>query len=197
MRMTLASLLILTVAHAVHAETTPAECDKALLSYLQTRCVRCHKHYGVEEAFAAARQHKTNEREFIRVTLPSASHRGGLLTQASILSLTSDGVRHRPVQSGVWLSEAIFGKSPPPPSANVDHLGLAFESYDAIGRWRTQEVTDGVGENPTFVSYGLRRTTSFADRDERQKIAAASKAKDYRLQDLVEAFVCSYLVQLR
>lgn len=226
------------------------------------------KHYGVEETFAAARQQAATNREFILVSLPPESNRGGLLTQASILSLTSDGVRHRPVHRGVWLSETIFGKSPPPPPANVDpiptnptgpkatlrqkleahihdarcaachakidHLGLAFENYDAIGRWRTEEVTDGVGENPTVVSsgmfpdgreyqnaaefkqlllrdldafnhtfveklatYGLRRTMSFADRDELTKIAAASKAKDYRLQDLIEAFVTSDLFQTR
>ncbi|MCA9060503.1 MAG: DUF1588 domain-containing protein [Planctomycetaceae bacterium] len=49
-------------------------------------------------------------------------HRGGLLTQAAILSLTSDGTRHRPVHRGVWLSETILGKSPPPPPANVSAI---------------------------------------------------------------------------
>ena len=34
--------------------------------------------------------------EFQRVSLPADSQRGGLLTQAAILSLTSDGTRHRP-----------------------------------------------------------------------------------------------------
>ena len=48
--------------------------------------------------------------EFQRVSLPADSHRGGLLTQAAILSLTSDGTRHRPVHRGVWVSEAIFGQ---------------------------------------------------------------------------------------
>ncbi len=139
------------------------------------------KHYGVEAAFAAAKQRENSAGEFVRVAFSPDAHRGGLLTQASILSLTSDGVRHRPVHRGVWLSEAIFGKSPPPPPANVDpiptnptgpkstlrqkleahihdarcaachsridHLGLAFENFDAIGRWRTEEVTDGVGAN--------------------------------------------------
>src|SRR5690606_19897885 len=42
--------------------------------------------------------------EFQRVALDVNSHRGGLLTQASILSLTSDGTRHRPVHRGAWLS---------------------------------------------------------------------------------------------
>lgn len=62
------------------------------------------------------------EDRFQRVLLRPEDHRGGLLTQASILSLTSDGTRHRPVHRGVWLSESIFGKSPPPPPANVDPI---------------------------------------------------------------------------
>ncbi len=60
--------------------------------------------------------------EFQKVALRPQDHRGGLLTQASILSLTSDGTRHRPVHRGVWLSESILGKSPPPPPANVDPI---------------------------------------------------------------------------
>jgi len=203
--------------------------------------------------------------EFQRVSLPIESRRGGLLTQAAILSLTSDGTRHRPVHRGVWLSEAIFGKTPPPPPANVDPiepnpvnepkatlrmkleahihdprcaschskidpLGLAFENYDAIGRWRTEEVVEGTGANPMInasgefpdgrtyqtpeefkqllladldafnaafieklATYGMRRTLSFDDRDELAAIAAASRAHDYRLRDLVESFILSDL----
>lgn len=57
-----------------------------------------------------------------RVKLKADSHRGGLLTQASILALTSDGTRHRPVHRGVWVSEAIFGTTPPSPPPNVEPL---------------------------------------------------------------------------
>lgn len=207
--------------------------------------------------------------EFQRVALPPDSHRGGLLTQASILSLTSDGTRHRPVHRGKWVSEAIFGKSPPPPPANVDPiapnpidspkatlrmkleahihdancaschskidpLGLAFENFDAIGRWRTHEVVEGTGDNPVvnaagkmadgrtyqtpeefkqllladldafnaafidkLATYGLRRSVSFEDCEALAEIAKASRAKDYRLRDLVEAFVLSDLFQKR
>jgi hypothetical protein len=60
--------------------------------------------------------------EFQRATLRPEDRRGGLLTHASVLSLTSDGVRHRPVHRGVWVSEAIFGKTPPPPPPNVEPL---------------------------------------------------------------------------
>jgi hypothetical protein len=59
---------------------------------------------------------------FQRVTFTPDHHRGGLLTMGAVLGLTSDGTRHRPVHRGVWLSETIFNKRPPPPPANVDPI---------------------------------------------------------------------------
>jgi len=208
--------------------------------------------------------------EFQRVALTPEHHRGGILTHASVLSLTSDGTRHRPVHRGVWLMESIFGQSPPPPPANVDPiepnpvdgpkasirmkleahisdpncaachrridpLGFAFDNYDAIGRWRTVEVvSDGRGENPkvdasgetpdgrpftdalsfrrllvddidtfneAFIRklsmYALRRTMTVDDRADLLAVADAAKAADYRLRDLVEAFILSDLFQKR
>jgi hypothetical protein len=55
--------------------------------------------------------------------------------------------------------------------------------------------------NHTFIeklaTYGLRRSMTFADRDALKAIAAAGKAKDYRVRDIVDAFVCSELFQKR
>jgi len=62
------------------------------------------------------------EAGFQRVSLRPEHKRGGVLTMGAILGLTSDGTRHRPVHRGVWVSEAIFGKTPPPPPANVDAI---------------------------------------------------------------------------
>ena len=59
---------------------------------------------------------------FRRVQLAPDDHRGGVLTHASVLSLTSDGTRQRPVHRGVWVSEAIFGHTPPSPPPNVEPL---------------------------------------------------------------------------
>jgi mono/diheme cytochrome c family protein len=59
---------------------------------------------------------------FQRVALQPENHRGGLLTMGAVLGLTSDGTRHRPVHRGVWLSEVMFNKTPPPPPANVDPI---------------------------------------------------------------------------
>ena len=63
-----------------------------------------------------------NSGGFERVSLKPEDHRGGLLTMGAVLGLTSDGTRHRPVHRGVWLSEAIFNKTPPSPPANVDPI---------------------------------------------------------------------------
>jgi mono/diheme cytochrome c family protein len=59
---------------------------------------------------------------FTKTRFTAEQHRGGLLTQAAVLSLTSDGTRHRPVHRGVWVSEALFGVTPPPPPPNVQPL---------------------------------------------------------------------------
>ena len=56
---------------------------------------------------------------FQRVSFKPDDRRGGLLAMGAVLGLTSDGTRHRPVHRGVWLSETILGKTPPPPPANV------------------------------------------------------------------------------
>ncbi len=59
------------------------------------------------------------EGDFQRVSLKPEHRRGGLLTMGAVLGLTSDGTRQRPVHRGVWLSEVVLGKTPPPPPANV------------------------------------------------------------------------------
>jgi mono/diheme cytochrome c family protein len=159
---------------------------------------RLAKHYGIAGVRGDA---------FRRVSLKPEDHRGGLLTQAAILSLTSDGTRHRPVHRGVWVLESIIGKPPPPPPANVpalntpsanapkttvrqkleahrsdpncaachrkiDPLGIAFDNYDAIGRWRTVEtVHAGTGEDPKLDPSGeLYDGRKFADANGLKKI---------------------------
>jgi mono/diheme cytochrome c family protein len=155
---------------------------------------------------------------FERVSLKPEDRRGGLLTMGAVLGLTSDGTRHRPVHRGVWLSEVVLGKTPPPPPANVpaiepptpqspkatlrqkieahakdancaachtkiDPLGLAWDNYDAIGKWRTREkVPAGVGEDPLINPAGLmpdgrafKDATEFKQRllEDRDKVARA------------------------
>ena len=53
------------------------------------------------------------------VSLPPACLRGGLLTQASILKVTSNGTTTSPVKRGAWIMARILGKPPHPPPPGV------------------------------------------------------------------------------
>ena len=59
--------------------------------------------------------------DFQRVSL-KGTPRGGLLTQASILTLTSHAARTSPVKRGKWVLENILGTPPPPPPPDVPAL---------------------------------------------------------------------------
>ena len=59
--------------------------------------------------------------EFRRVAL-TGDARGGLLAQASILTVTSNPTRTSPVKRGKWVLEQLFGTPPPPPPPNVPKL---------------------------------------------------------------------------
>jgi len=54
-----------------------------------------------------------------RVSLSADSPRRGLLGQASILTITANGVETSPVTRGVWLLEKLFGTPPSPPPPDV------------------------------------------------------------------------------
>ncbi len=59
--------------------------------------------------------------KFQRVSLKGTS-RSGILTHASILTLTSNPNRTSPVKRGKWVLENILGTPPPPPPPNVPDL---------------------------------------------------------------------------
>jgi len=70
---------------------------------------------------------------FVRVPL-KGDQRGGLLTQASILTVTSNPTRTSPVKRGRWVLEQILGTPPPPPPPNVPELDA--EKQQAAGTLR-------------------------------------------------------------
>ncbi|HEY2343155.1 MAG TPA: DUF1592 domain-containing protein [Chthoniobacteraceae bacterium] len=59
--------------------------------------------------------------EWKRISL-DGTQRGGLLTQASVLTVTSNPTRTSPVKRGKWILEQILGTPPPPPLPNVGSL---------------------------------------------------------------------------
>jgi hypothetical protein len=58
--------------------------------------------------------------EFVRVKLPP--NRGGILTQASILTLTSETNRTSPVKRGKFVLDQVLNMPPPPPPDDVPAL---------------------------------------------------------------------------
>mgnify|MGYP003298780048 FL=1 len=74
---------------------------------------RLAKHYGIVGVKGT---------EFQRVSLAKGSGRGGILTHASILTITSNPTRTSPVMRGKWILEQILGTPPPPPPPDVEEL---------------------------------------------------------------------------
>ncbi|WP_146523973.1 DUF1592 domain-containing protein [Novipirellula artificiosorum] len=70
------------------------------------------KFYGFDKVLGA---------DFRKVSL-EGTPRGGLLTQASILTVTSNPTRTSPVKRGKWILENLLNTPPPPPPPNVPEL---------------------------------------------------------------------------
>jgi mono/diheme cytochrome c family protein len=64
------------------------------------------------------------------VTLPPGSQRGGVLTQASTLVVTSNPDRTSPVKRGLFILHNVLGTPPPPPPANVPALEASEKPKD-------------------------------------------------------------------
>ncbi|QDU82346.1 hypothetical protein Pla110_41010 [Polystyrenella longa] len=71
---------------------------------------RLASHYGLEPISGSALQ---------QVSLPAESPYGGLLTQAAIMKVTSNGTSTSPVIRGAWIMDRLMGQPPPPPPASV------------------------------------------------------------------------------
>jgi mono/diheme cytochrome c family protein len=71
---------------------------------------RLATHYGIPDVHGV---------EFRKVALRPEYHRGGVLTQASVLKVTANGTSTSPVLRGVWVLDRIMGQPVPPPPPNV------------------------------------------------------------------------------
>jgi hypothetical protein len=68
--------------------------------------------------------------EFRKVSLQGTPRRG-VLTQASVLTVTSNPTRTSPVKRGKWVLENLLAQPPPPPLPNVPPLSEAKEDVAA------------------------------------------------------------------
>ncbi len=151
--------------------------------------------------------------EMRKVKLPAASPRGGILTQASVLIITSNPDRTSPVKRGLFILDNILGLPTPPPPGDIppleeaeatlkgsktpptlkeslklhradalcsschnrmDPLGLAFENFNAIGRWRDKEL-----DQPIEPAGELLTGETFKNVQELKKVLVTERRLDF------------------
>jgi len=117
--------------------------DRSIMDFLDADYTflneRLAKHYGIAGV--------TGD-EFRRVTLDSSQHRGGLLTQASILTLTSPPTRTSPVKRGIWVVQTLFNDPPAPPPPDVPPLEVNGVALTGTVR----QVLEAHRANPTCAA---------------------------------------------
>jgi mono/diheme cytochrome c family protein len=74
---------------------------------------RLGKHYGIPGLTGW---------EFHKTPLPPDSHRGGVLTMASVMKVTANGTTTSPVMRGAWVLDRILGTPPSPPPEGVSAI---------------------------------------------------------------------------
>lgn len=68
--------------------------------------------------------------EIRRVSVPEGVVRGGIVTQASILTITSNGTRTSPVKRGTWILKTLLGIDPGLPVANAGEIAPKVPGID-------------------------------------------------------------------
>jgi len=95
--------------------------DRSLLEFLDADFTflneRLAKHYGIDGI-----QGDEFRKVQLRSDRPGARQRGGILTMASMLTLTSNPTRTSPVKRGKYVMENLLGTPPPPPPPDVPEL---------------------------------------------------------------------------
>jgi hypothetical protein len=165
------------VASIIHEDRPVTELIDSNYTFLNEKLA---KFYGISGVVGS---------DMRRVTLPSDSPRGGVLTNGSSLVVTSNPDRTSPVKRGLFVLENFLGTPPPPPPANVpaleaserdfkgheptlreslqlhrekplcaschnrmDPIGLAFENFNAMGKWRDSERKQQIDSTGKLVT---------------------------------------------
>jgi hypothetical protein len=107
--------------------------DRSILEFLDSDYTFVNgalaKHYGIKGI---------SGNDFQKVTLTD-KNRGGVITQASVLTVTSNPTRTSPVKRGKWILENILGTPPPPPPPDVPELEEKGEKLTGSLRERMEK----------------------------------------------------------
>ena len=118
-------------------ETILAE-DRSVLDFIDADFMwlnpQISKIYGI-----APQKGKGTKGDWQRVTLPD-KRRGGVLTLAAVLTVTSAGSRTSPVRRGKWILETILGAPPPPPLPDAGTLADEPVTADGLSMKKKLEA---------------------------------------------------------
>jgi len=116
--------------------------DRSILDFIDGRYSfvneRLARHYGIPNVVGP---------EFRRVDL-TESPRGGVLTQGSVLAVSSYATRTSPVLRGKWILDNLLNTPPPPPLPDVPNLDETAIGTSSSMRQQLEEHR----KNPTCAS---------------------------------------------
>jgi len=128
--------------------------DRSILEFLDGRFTylneRLAKHYGIPGVTGP---------EFRRVEL-DGTERSGVLTQASVLTVSSYPTRTSPVIRGKWVLENLLDTPPPPPPPDVPPLntaevGTSVSLREQLEKHRSNALCAGCHSRMDPIGFGL------------------------------------------
>ena len=94
--------------------------NRTVMDFLQSDYTmvndRLARHYGLPEVIGNSLR---------LVKLEASNRRGGVLTQAGLLAMNSDGKDSHPLKRGIWVLENLLNDPPAPPPPAVPEIDLA------------------------------------------------------------------------
>ena len=152
---------------------------------------RLAQHYGIPGVSGV---------ELQKIKLPSDSHRGGVLTQASVLKVSANGTNTSPVVRGIFVMDRILGMEPPPPPPGIPgvepDIRGANTLRELLDKHRNSESCNGchrVIDPPGFAleSYdvigGWRERFRSIEKGEQVSLTVQGRKVRYRLGPPVDA----------
>src|SRR5215471_4085980 len=128
--------------------------DRSILDFIDGKFTflneRLAKHYGIPGVTGP---------EFRRVEL-DGTERSGVLTQASVLTVSSYPTRTSPVLRGKWILENLLNAAPPPPPPDVPNLdekavGVSASMRQQLEAHRTNPICNPCHARMDPLGFGL------------------------------------------
>jgi cytochrome c553 len=131
LRMSMGKETELFFENIIHEDCSILDLIDADYSFLNERLARFYKIPGAGSEIKGP--------EFRKVQLSPETQRGGVMTQASILTVSSYATRTSPVLRGKWILENILNAPPPPPPPDVPNLDEAKIGSDSSLRVQLEQ----------------------------------------------------------